>query len=770
MSCGEPCAEEVAVLRLLSEQNAVPLDQLARFFDVYLSDMVRAAEEFRRRGWVEVERLIGGEYPWVWLRNAGDQLAGTGFSTERPRVWSLAHWRAISEVRIFLERQAPEGRWISERELRRERRRDRQGYLPDAVFEIDGRRHAVEAELTVKGYERLRPIVASHVARYDLVVYFCSSVVRSDMERSGILKEFPDLVIRGIAAEDRSLDRDAWRAPGDPRHRWLRYCDPEPWEVRVLQLVAEQGAVPLDQLGRFLDCREAQTERVVERLLENALVRRARPFPGEPDWIWPTKRGAQFSGTGLSAGSPRLGGLLRRRAVNDVRLYLMAREPDARWVSRRELLHGCHGGRSVPDAVLEWDGERHAIELILSPRDRSELVAKAEKRSAEFDLVIWFYGTRGAAVVRKLVGTGMWSKVIARPLPGPGGRQGRRATARKTKRQGAKRPRKGGKRPSVPFVEPRRFEMSDDVWAEVRPLIPVVEERKRQHARRSPSDRAVLSGWLWLLRHDRPAGDLPRDLGYGSGSTVAIRLREWKRLGVFESVRDALRALLPDGGELEWLRPLSRPQGGRPIAVLDPPERFEFDDEVWDEVSTLIPSPASRFRGGPPIVSDRAALSGIVWILRNGGTFSCLDPELGFGAGAVARRRLRELEDLGVWEGVQRVLQARLPDGGELDWGCLLPQDSPKRRAPDGSARRPGFNLRQSGFLSHALQNPDGRFSVREYAKRQKTSVDMARIDLDQLVERGLLELMDTRGRRYWFKRGPDFVERLKVIEAEGES
>src|SRR3954470_13318966 len=63
------------------------------------------------------------------------------------------------------------------------------------------------------------------------------------------------------------------------------------------------------------------------------------------------------------------------------------------------------------------------------------------------------------------------------------------------------------------------WEVSDELWARIKPLLPVVERRSRYPGRRRLDDRACLNGILFVLvtgvRWDR----LPPQLGYGSGVT-----------------------------------------------------------------------------------------------------------------------------------------------------------------------------------------------------------------------------------------------------------
>jgi transposase len=81
-----------------------------------------------------------------------------------------------------------------------------------------------------------------------------------------------------------------------------------------------------------------------------------------------------------------------------------------------------------------------------------------------------------------------------------------------------------------------------------------------------------------------------------------------------------------------------------------------------------LPPERQGVRGGPPRVSNRAALAGILFVLRHGLRWRDLPPELGYGSGVTCWRRLRQWQALGVWAGLHRTLLNWLGDLGAIDW------------------------------------------------------------------------------------------------------
>ena len=96
--------------------------------------------------------------------------------------------------------------------------------------------------------------------------------------------------------------------------------------------------------------------------------------------------------------------------------------------------------------------------------------------------------------------------------------------------------------------------LSDDLWARIEPLLPVVERRYRHPGRKRVPDRAALTGILFVLKTGIPWEDLPQEMGCGSGMTCWRRLREWDDAGVWERLHHVLLDELHDAGEIDWSR------------------------------------------------------------------------------------------------------------------------------------------------------------------------------------------------------------------------
>lgn len=81
----------------------------------------------------------------------------------------------------------------------------------------------------------------------------------------------------------------------------------------------------------------------------------------------------------------------------------------------------------------------------------------------------------------------------------------------------------------------------------------------------------------------------------------------------------------------------------------------------------LLPPERPKPRGGRPRVSGRAAMAGIVFVLRAGIQWEDVPAEMGC-CGMTCWRRLRDWQAGGVWAALHRALLERLHGAERLDW------------------------------------------------------------------------------------------------------
>jgi transposase len=99
-----------------------------------------------------------------------------------------------------------------------------------------------------------------------------------------------------------------------------------------------------------------------------------------------------------------------------------------------------------------------------------------------------------------------------------------------------------------------RYEVSDELWVRIEPLLPVRARRARWPGRLPLDDRGCLNGILFVLLTGISWVDLPQQLGYGSGMTCWRRLRDWTQAGVWGQLHALLLAELHAADQIDWSR------------------------------------------------------------------------------------------------------------------------------------------------------------------------------------------------------------------------
>ncbi len=138
-------------------------------------------------------------------------------------------------------------------------------------------------------------------------------------------------------------------------------------------------------------------------------------------------------------------------------------------------------------------------------------------------------------------------------------------------------------------------------------------------------------------------------------------------------------------------------------------------DELWAAIEPLLPPEPEKRKGGRPRIPNRDVLRGILFVLSTGLPWEYLPPEMGCGSGMTCWRRLRDWQQAGVWESLQRVLLDRLGRRNAIDFRRAA-LDSASVAAKRG-ARRP-VPTRRTG----ARRAPSGTSSPMRKASRSRSA------------------------------------------------
>jgi hypothetical protein len=187
---------DVEVVGWLGEQYGARVDQLELLLDCGPRTVQRVTGRLRDAGLVTTRRLLVGEPAWVIPTSAGLRTAGLRFGVWQPRIGLLAHVAAVNDVRLHIRARAPRSEWVPERVLARERQPGE--HLPDGVVITDGRRVAIEVELTVKSQQRVAAILDELSGRFDAVLYFCAPGPHRQLSQLAASGRWPALGVREL--------------------------------------------------------------------------------------------------------------------------------------------------------------------------------------------------------------------------------------------------------------------------------------------------------------------------------------------------------------------------------------------------------------------------------------------------------------------------------------------------------------------------------------------------------------------------------------------
>ena len=108
---------------------------------------------------------------------------------------------------------------------------------------------------------------------------------------------------------------------------------------------------------------------------------------------------------------------------------------------------------------------------------------------------------------------------------------------------------------------------------------------------------------------------------------------------------------------------------------------WEVSDELWEQVSPLIPAAPSHAKGGRPRLSDRQAFEAMVYVLRTGIQWNALPREL--GASSTIHDRFQQWEQAGFFKALWQAELTTYDDlvGIQWEWQAM---DGAMTKAPFG--------------------------------------------------------------------------------------
>src|SRR5436190_20107869 len=142
-------------------------------------------------------------------------------------------------------------------------------------------------------------------------------------------------------------------------------------------------------------------------------------------------------------------------------------------------------------------------------------------------------------------------------------------------------------------------------------------------------------------------------------------------------------------------------------------------DELWKTIEPLLPQEPPKPKEGRPRFPDRAALCGIIFVLRRGPPWEMLLQEMGCGSAVTCWRRLRDWQQRGVWRKLHWALLDLPGEADKIDWSrASLDSDTVRAKGVKKGTRKHRLlgrtpQIRANRARSAILWSNDGAYPSR---------------------------------------------------------
>ena len=192
-------------------------------------------------------------------------------------------------------------------------------------------------------------------------------------------------------------------------------------DLELLELIGEQYAVTVPQLARLIERKLHTARSLRDRWKRAGWVNSGQLSTLAPSFVWLTARSA--AGSPFRVWQPNHTLALHIEAVTEVRILLEHELHFGEWECERavaqRLAYERRSGRRghLPDAVLHRDGERIAIEVELTLKNRGRLAEIAQETSASYDRVWYFAAPKLLPALGRIAAENPWPNIHLRPYP-----------------------------------------------------------------------------------------------------------------------------------------------------------------------------------------------------------------------------------------------------------------------------------------------------------------------------------------------------------------
>nr|WP_240811023.1 IS5 family transposase [Streptomyces tendae] len=194
-------------------------------------------------------------------------------------------------------------------------------------------------------------------------------------------------------------------------------------------------------------------------------------------------------------------------------------------------------------------------------------------------------------------------------------------------------------------------------------------------------------------------------------------------------------------------------------------------DTLWERVAPLLPPAPERRRRCPGRlrVPDRAALTGVMYVLRTGVAWRDVPAETVGCSGVTAWRRLRDWTEAGVWPRLHAALLTELRRAGSLDLDDCSVDGSHVRALKRGDHGPSPVDRGRPGSKHHVLVDRRGTPLVVSLTGGNRHDVTQLLPLLDAVPHiRGMRGRPRSKPKRLFADRGYDFDKYRRLLWKRG--
>lgn len=180
---------DIEILKFINEFGFCEISHISRRFNLKRPRNYQIIKRLIKAGFIKHERIFYGRSGVYQLTNDGSNLTTLPPISKVP-LSVYEHNLKLIDLHIALSRKHPDVVWMSERQLKYDKFKDgvgQAGHVCDGIMIFpDGKKVAIELELSMKGERRLNQILKNYSIQFEFneIWYFCEKSLIGKIQKA----------------------------------------------------------------------------------------------------------------------------------------------------------------------------------------------------------------------------------------------------------------------------------------------------------------------------------------------------------------------------------------------------------------------------------------------------------------------------------------------------------------------------------------------------------------------------------------------------------